>query len=214
MSHECNKYIIDGDVFLRDFEAMYANEEDPWSQHEYYQKDVATMSIFYFLKVLCPELVSSSPSILDIGCADGYHAKHFIDIFPFCSYTGTDISPTVVSKASQLYPASNSATFVVDDCRKANFEFNQRFDLIFSSKTLYYVAPEIDSVLNNIKSYLIPSGYFCFVYNQSPDSFTNRWLTYEVLREKLLQQGFIETFFAEFNRFSDESISLGIFKFN
>ena len=214
MSHECNKFIIDGDSFPRNFESMYTNVEDPWNQLEFYRDDLATMSFFHFARYLFDESLSASTtfSILDIGCANGYHAKHFLDVFPGCRYVGTDISTTVVSNASRINSSLDNISFCSDDCRVINPQFIGSFDLIFSSKTLYYVAPEIDIVLANLKSYLKPLGHFCFIYNQTPDSFTNRWLTYQVLTQKLVDLNFKQVFFAEFNRSSPECTALGIFK--
>lgn len=86
-------------------------------------------------------------------------------------------------------------------------------DLIFCAKTIYYVSPEIDIVLKNIDAYLKNNGLFVFTYNQRDDSFSNKFLTYELLRIKILSYGkFEEIHFIEMNRFSSEKKIIGMYR--
>lgn len=43
-------------------------------------------------------------SISEIGCGDFNFGKHLLELYPKASYTGYDISPTIVSRNRQLYP--------------------------------------------------------------------------------------------------------------
>ncbi len=89
-----------------------------------------------------------------------------------------------------MFVDKNMANFLCDDIIEHNKKFASNFDLIFSARTLYYCAPEIDQVTQNISDYLKPSGIFGWIYNHSDDSFSNKWLTYDLLIDKLLHKGF------------------------
>lgn len=208
MSHKCNDFIIKDGEFVRDFEAMYANIEDPWDQ----TKVDATSVIVDLAFTAIEKMINTSEQILDIGCANGYHATRFSNIFPDANYLGTDIAPSIIKKAASNHN-SNKVSFVADDIRKFNPNLETQFDLIFSSKTLYYVAPEIDEVIQNIKKYLKPNSHFIWIYNIVENAFTKKWLTPELLREKLLEQQFEEDAYIELNRFSDETFVIGMFRF-
>ena len=159
-------------------------------------------------------IVVGLKQILDIGCAQGYYAPNLLSMSSFekSLYVGTDISPTVVFKADCPLSLKSRVKYVLDDIRVFNHNFRAKFDLIFSAKTLYYVAPEIDQVLKNIKAYLFNNGLFCLTYNQREDSFSNRWLTYELLRKKIITIGFVEKLFVEINRLSVETFMIGIYQ--
>ena len=56
----------------------------------------------------------------------------------------------------------------MDDYWVYNSNFKEKYNLIFSSRTLYYLAPEIGKVIENTKLYLSKKnegGTFTFVYN-------------------------------------------------
>ena len=126
-------------------------------------------------------------------------------------YIGTDISETVIRRAKNLNN-SNRSKFLVDDIRVLNSAFVNKFDFIFTSKTLYYVAPEINKVLKNIKQYILKDGFLCFVYNETKDSFSKKWLTSDSLRDKLISVGFLECAHIELNKYSTEKSVIGIFR--
>ena len=222
MSHICNKYIIEEGVFKRDFEGMYQNCEDPWGQGKTFDKCITNnMSLWLLMHMRCHGnfqigfRAGGGARVLDIGCANGYYADRLIEIAgKDCSYTGTDISPTIIRAARSSLDSGlcKNAQFVVDDIRIRNDRFVKKFDLIFSAKTLYYVAPEIDPALWNIHDYLRDNGVLCFVYNTTPGAFSNKWLTYETLRKKILKLGFNEKMFVEINRFSPEIFVIGIYQ--
>lgn len=211
MAHACNRFIVKDNKFVRDFEGMYQRFDDPWQQRKNKDVDIVNNSAFYFLKQTLRSRKINS--ILDIGCAIGYSSRELLSLSnnKKCIYTGIDISQTVINKAKTIFPG-NKFKFIADDIRILNRNFVSQYDLIFSSKTLYYVAPEIDRALTNIELYLSKGGIFCFVYNQTKDAFSNRWLTYTKLRNKLLKMNFIEKGFVEINRFSYEVCAIGIYQ--
>lgn len=216
MSDDCNNYIIKDGEFLRDFEGMYKNIVDPWDQKRDEDSDIAVSIAIHLLHHISSSNGLPIKKIMDIGCADGYHARKLRYLFSSDStsdYLGTDISRTVINRAKSYTKDYNfDCTFAVDDIRKYNSRFQSRFDIVFSSRTLYYVAPEIDAAIDNIGSYLSKNGIFCFVYNQSKDAFTSQWLTYEILRDKLIDGNFAERSFIELNRYSDEVTAIGVFQ--
>jgi predicted TPR repeat methyltransferase len=197
---------------------MYKDIVDPWNQKRDENTDIAVFIALQLLHFITNSKRLLIKSIMDIGCADGYHARKLQDVFTENEkheYFGTDISSTVISRALSLpNDYQFDCNFVVDDIVKFNDTFTNRFDIVFSSRTLYYVAPEIDAVLDNISNYLSSSGIFCFIYNQSKDAYTSQWLTYELLREKLIDLNFIEHSFIEIDRYSDEVTAIGVFQKN
>ena len=211
MSHECNKFIIREGQFVRDFEAMYKALDDPWDQRENDRNDLGMKTAFFLVHSCTSQLGLLVGQILDVGCADGYHDERLSSLFPSARVIGTDISKTVITRARERCSGSVPVQFFADDIRVRNKSFVGEFDIVFSSKTLYYVGPEIDDVLDNIGYYLKPCGLFCFVYNQTDDAFSNQWLTYQGLRTKLLDRGYSELIFVELDRFSEQTTAIGMF---
>lgn len=174
MSHSCNDFIIKGGVFIRDFDGMYQSISDPWNQESHLKADLMNNFMAHSLDHLKSTHSFKPTSILNIGCATGYELHLLSKIFEMTTYAGTDVSKTAIEKAREQkfdLPQCN-IEFKVDDITKHNKDFEQSFDLIYSSKTLYYVAPEIDQVLKSLKTYLRPGGRVAFGYNITPDAFT------------------------------------------
>lgn len=214
MDSDCNKFIISNEEFTRDFEKMYKNVPDPWGQEEKHEECMMNTSAFWFLSRIIDQN-QKIKTIADIGCAKGYYSKELLSLTERGTgdYFGTDISQTAIMEAEKrLVDNHDQIQFIVDDIRVINEHFINKFDLIFSAKTLYYVAPEIDQVLLNIFSYLAPNGLLCFTYNSRTDSFSNKWLTYSLLREKILKLGLNERLFVEINRYGEEKLAIGIFQ--
>ena len=175
LPHEANDFIIHNGVYVRDFDAMYQAIEDPWNQSQNFSNDLLTNSALWLIRRLFSNPSRLAHDILDIGCGQGYMAAALIKMTgdSTTNYVGTDISPNVINKALANISEGlrNQIQFHVDDIRNTKDEFLNRFDFVFSGKTLYYVAPEIDLALHNIERYLIPGGIFAFTYNQGVDAF-------------------------------------------
>jgi 2-polyprenyl-3-methyl-5-hydroxy-6-metoxy-1,4-benzoquinol methylase len=184
MNHPCNKYIINGDEFIRDFEKMYEEISDPWDQEK--GKSLEIIKILNMIKVY-----KNPKTILDIGCATGYTAKEVLKLYTKSKYTGIDISETAIKKAKQTIINTN-VKYKVDNIIIYNKSFFNKYDLILCNKTIYYCAPEIDVVINNIMSYLKINGIFALIYNETKDAFSNKWLTPEILLKKLKKLTLIE----------------------
>lgn len=164
-----NDYWFRGDQLIRDFENMYRDIDEPWLQRE------KTVQPRLFVGLgLVQWFLRSNPArqieILDIGAGLGGPTQY---LRPYGRVTATDVSPTAVSKAAELVPEVN---WVVDDVRTLRKEWCGKFDLIWTFEVLYLVAPEIDSVLNNLASYLKPDGRMIFGYFMPENAWTSRYI--------------------------------------
>lgn len=99
MSHEANDYLIRDGRFVRDFEAVYRAVADPWEQEATSDSDVLNATAFALLHALVRK--RTVRSILDVGCATGYHAIPLLQLAPGARYTGIDVSPTAIARARQ-----------------------------------------------------------------------------------------------------------------
>jgi SAM-dependent methyltransferase len=214
MTHSCNNYIIKNEKFLRDFEQMYQDIEDPWKQKEKGQCINFKITLLLLKKCFLGfGLGVGSIKILDIGCANGYQSRELIKIGNHTECVGIDISNTVIDKAKHDNKGQERLSFVADDIRIRNTRFEDKFDIIFCSKTIYYVAPEIDDVIKNISAYLAPNGIFAWIYNQSQNAFSKKWLDYQLLNSKLLTAGY-ENLELCINQYSkSEEICIGIYRY-
>ena len=219
MDHNCNDFIIRDGQFVRDFEGMYKGIRDPWGQNEHAKTDLFNSLALFHLGQIFPYVkqLNEHGSVLDAGCGFGNHAGVLRSIVRGGDYIGVDISATAIEKAKSQFEGE-LCSFEVNDLTKYSTKFSNNFDLIFSSKTLYYVGPEIDRVIKNLSAYLKNAGVLCFVYNQSADSFSNKWLTYSLLREKILDAKFLERSFFKVVRYvgkdgeKEEDCAIGVFQ--
>lgn len=213
MSHECNKYIIHKGQFVRDFDRMYREIPDPWNQKSEASVDIMNHVLLAMLKLILPGLFEKKKKIeiMDIGSGPGHLTPFLIklaNVKDNC-YVGTDISSEAIGQACAN--SCQKSEYLVDDIRVKNHLFINRFDLIFCAKTLYYVAPEIETVLNNIKLYGKKNSVFCFTYDLTKDSFSKKFLDIQDLRKKLYYI-YKELFFIEIKRDHNECLNIGIYE--
>ena len=203
MSDPVNEFIIKDGVFVRDFEGMYQQWDDPWTQQHNRDYDILIRSSFLFLDEVLRVGQHKLSHILDLGCGTGYCAEPLLSLGGDAAhYTGIDISGAAITRAFQHihedWPELTARMhFETGDIRHMNPKLVSKFDLIYCGKVLYYVAPEIDACVNHIDAYLSDGGLLCYTYNQRDDSFSNQYLTYDILRSKLLAHGFEEKTFVE-----------------
>jgi predicted TPR repeat methyltransferase len=212
MPRDANEFIIrDGD-FVRDFEGMYQHVEDPWDQQRNCDSDLLLRSSYWFLGEVLRAGQHELGHILDLGCGTGYCAEPLLSLGGTAAHcTGIDISETAISRAFQYVRDATPALtarvhFETGDYRILNPKLVQKFGLIYCGKALYYVGPEIDACVNHIGAYLSAGGLLCYTYNQRDDSFSNRYLTYDILRAKLLDYGFEEKLFVEMTNTAGDEI--------
>ncbi len=131
--------------FVGDFEGLYKNESDPWSQSG---KD-GDMSIYYewsrqrLLDNISPK---KNSQILEIGCGLGFVTKLLSLKYPYTNCYGLDISKTAIYKAKKLFPNLN---FIVDDISSETFNVKKKYDIIILSQILWYILEEFPTVLDN-----------------------------------------------------------------
>lgn len=77
------------------------------------------------------ELTKNSWTVLDIGCAMGDGTAYLAKQFPYCRFTGQDISPAAVESAKNTYPHCD---FIVGDISSI-----KKVDVVFSSNTLEHL---------------------------------------------------------------------------
>jgi SAM-dependent methyltransferase len=218
-SHRANDFLIRDGEFVRDFEAMYQNVDDPWDQQERAASDPLSTAALWFMSEIVRRDRLRIDSILDLGCATGYYAERLLALSGDAGahYVGVDISPTAIARAEQRLAAAPPhvtmrARFETGDIKDWQEKFAGKFDLIFGGKVLYYVGPEIDVCLDHIEGYLVGDGHLCYTYNQRDDSFSNKYVTYLDVRDRLLERGFEEKLLAEMNRLADEVLVVQVWQ--
>ena len=97
-------------------------------------------------------LTDKHNSALDIGCGNGVSSvmltKHFRQV------TGIDLGETLITHAKENYP---EIEFMV--CKAEDAEFWQKFDLITSATSFYWMDRE--RVIAKLPSLLVTGGVFC-----------------------------------------------------
>lgn len=201
MTENCNDYIISQGEFVRDFDAMYRDFEDPWSQEKRGVEDVSFNLLTSGLK-----FIFRGKKMIDIGCGPGHLSGAFVDSLKVDQYIGCDISEAAVSKAKIAYPAADFRVLnIIEE------SLPEKADLVTALKTLYYCAPEIDVTIRNIKKMLGTGGLLAYSYNIKEDSFTKKFLDIETLRAKLENAGFEKKLISDYY-IKDERIAIDVFE--
>ena len=140
--------------FIGDFESLYKNEDDPWSQsgndgeiRHYY--DHSRTKLTNKLKAINPD------SLLEIGCGLGYTTKIIQQSLPKCSVVGMDISKVAISKAVKLFP---NLDFVSGDIRSTSLRSHIKYDVVILNQLLWYVLESLSETFRNCFSVLNPDG--------------------------------------------------------
>ena len=195
----CNDHIIQNNKFLRDFEGMYQNFSDPWNQNE----EISRTSDLFIYKIFSRKLNTlfanreEGLDFLDIGCADGNLFNDFVKqglITRKDLYLGIDISHTAINRAKTLIKNEQKKSIIYSQGDILNVEnliqdYGHK-DIIFLFKTVYYLAPEIDSVITNLEKILNNNGVIFITYNFFEGCFTSRWLDPFILHKKFVCNNF------------------------
>jgi trans-aconitate 2-methyltransferase len=101
--------------------------------------------------------LNGTERLLDLGCGDGKVTSEIARRLPKGSVVGLDISQEMVEYAIENYPPElySNLRFQIGDA--ANLQFNEEFDIVFSSAALHWVK-EHRPVLEGIKNALKPGG--------------------------------------------------------
>ena len=178
-----NKYIIKHNKFVRDFDKLYKNINDPWDHKKNFE---FSEQFIFCISGLLNRINKNKKkiSVLDVGAGSGILKKYLNKNF---KYTGTDIYK------------NKSKNVIFDDIRVLNNSFINKYDLIFCLKTIYYVSDDIKIVLHNFRKYLKKNGLLIISYNLKKNSYSNKFLT-DLKLKNLLDNNFKELFTLEINR--------------
>jgi len=195
-----NKYIIKNNKFIRDFDKLYKNIDDPWNQKKNFE---FSEQFIFCISGLLNYLNKNKKkiSVLDVGAGSGILKKYLNKNF---KYLGTDIHKKKMKNV------------IFDDVKILNKSFINKYDLIFCLKTIYYVSDDIKLVLNNFKKYLKKNGLLIISYNLTKNSYSNKFLT-DLKLKNLLNNHFKELFTIEINRekyLKNKGEKMSIFVFN
>lgn len=106
--------------------------------------------------------LNSEQSVLEIGVGSGRLA---IRIAPLCkSFCGIDISPKTVRRAKENLSVHRNVRLFCDDFM--SFEFEQQFDVIYSSLTWMHIRDK-RSAIKKVESLLKPNGRFVLSIDKS-----------------------------------------------
>ena len=140
--------------FVGDFESLYKNEDDPWSQ----SGNDGEISHYYdhSRKRLANQLQQINPdSLLEVGCGLGYTTKIIQEFLPECNIVGMDISATAIKKAVKLFPNLN---FISGNISSINFSSNVKYEIVILNQLLWYILESLSHTFENCFSILNPNG--------------------------------------------------------
>ena len=100
------------------------------------------------------EKKSQQYSVIDLGCGNGWVVRKFSNHKNCNIALGVDGAPAMIDKAKNLDDRGNYINTNIED-----WEFNGRFDIIFSMETFYYFKDHY-KVLNNVNKTLNKNGIF------------------------------------------------------
>jgi len=80
MLHDANEFIIRDGVFIRDFEGMYQQFDDPWDQQRNCGSDILLRSSYWFIGEVLRVGPHKLSHILDLGCGTGHCAKSLLSL--------------------------------------------------------------------------------------------------------------------------------------
>lgn len=139
--------------FVGDFDAVYRNRVDPWSQsadskdgwQEYYQHSRS--------KIL-NEINSTGKNILEVGCGIGYVVDFLSKKTSNCTVDGMDISSEAIKLAKKTFTELN---FVVGDITKKN-TLTKKYNVVILNQILWYILDSLDHVVKNVYDILGDEG--------------------------------------------------------
>lgn len=103
--------------------------------------------------------VADGDNVLEIGPRNGRHVRDLMLLANNLTYTGIDISGTMVAEASAAYADDDNISFHLTDGKSVAFADNS-FDKIFTVNTIYFWQ-ESQDYLQEIVHVLKPGGSLC-----------------------------------------------------
>jgi SAM-dependent methyltransferase len=144
--------------FLRRFDEMYRNCEDPHGQSKAIHRiDYQIVSSVLDRALLSLPATGRPPWILDVGCGLGYFTARMHKLFPAAEVSGCDISANAIEKARVLAP---ECKFFPLDLRDGTAVPPPSYDVIVALHMLcYFTDAEIDGVVDNLHRMVHPGGF-------------------------------------------------------
>lgn len=155
--------------FNKDYWDKIYSTVDPWAfKSSKYEQDKYDQQIDLVRRELKSDDVSS---ILELGCAEGAFTEKLVSEFRNAKVTGVDISSNAIRRAEDNFKKiglSNRVNFVRQDAVEfIKSQPKAKYDLIFWSEGIYYVAPpsttkrEFESMIAHLNGMLKEGGLFC-----------------------------------------------------
>ena len=116
-------------------DGIYLNEDRRSKPKEY----------FKFLQKIISHHMEVPKSVLDIGCATGEFLSFMKEVFPKNSYTGIDVSSSMINEAKKRESKINFFTGSILDSKT----FEQEYDFVFCLGTVQ-IFDDLETPLTNI----------------------------------------------------------------
>jgi Cyclopropane fatty acid synthase and related methyltransferases len=101
-------------------------------------------------------VLSSTASILELGCGPGNVIKYFSDKRPALKLTGVDLAPEMLKRAKEINPHSN---FILQDIRNLN-DFTEQYDAIIGAFCLPYLSyTDLPGFFKDLRRLTKENGY-------------------------------------------------------
>ena len=144
--------------FIGDFEAIYAEDNDPWGQSNC--TDIHYKKYYDYSRNKINKVIRSvnkkNISILEVGCGLGYvvdliaRNNHSVEV------NGSDISKKAIEIAKRKFP---QYTFFVNDITSDENAINRKFDIVIFNQILWYILEKLDRSFLNSHRILENNGY-------------------------------------------------------
>lgn len=118
--------------------------------------------------------IKNAKHILDLGCGNGRLLPYIREINPTATYTGLDISPSLIQECKLTYPQE---TFMVGDMTIIPVDSVQ-FDLIIAMASLHHIdsAKKRKQTIKEVDRMLKPGGHFVgTVWNLHQPKYWKHW---------------------------------------
>lgn len=137
-------YVIRDGTLIGEFENMYNDYNDPWSQTECGQLATFTGTGLQMLERI--KKSTKLTRVLELGCGLGEFANRIHSIG--YDILGIDISPTAIKKARARYP---KIEFKEADINNYQMILDFKPDIIVMSEITWYILDDLKSFLSFVK---------------------------------------------------------------
>ena len=145
--------------FIGDFEAIYAEDNDPWGQSNC--TDIHYKKYYDYSRNKINKVIRSvnkkNISILEVGCGLGYVVDLIARNNQSVEVNGSDISKKAIEIAKRKFP---QYTFFVNDITSDDNAINRKFDIVIFNQILWYILEKLDHSFLNSHHILKKNGYF------------------------------------------------------